>query len=209
VSTVSVWNFDVAGGAASGLRLLERLQNRGRLAINDSAVAEWPPENRRPMTYQVGAVSGDAMLSGAFWGLLFGVLFLAPLAGLTGPIWPPAGLRRIGLPEAMLQQVRDRTTPGTSALFVVSADAELDQIRDALTSTEASPACVASTLTSEEESALRHAFGTDCYRVSRDAVLPPCTSGEEAVPLLGGEVAKDVVHGVEKIPDAPQEPVDG
>jgi uncharacterized membrane protein len=161
MSTMSVWTFDATGGAASGLRVLERLQIRGRLRISDSAVAEWRPEDRRPVTYQFGAVSGEAMLSGAFWGLLFGVLFLAPLAGLTGPPWPPAGLRRIGLPETLLQQVRDRTAPGTSALFVVSADAELDRIRDALTTTGTAPACAASTLTSDEESALRHAFGTD------------------------------------------------
>ena len=159
MSTVSVWTFQAAGGAASGLRILERLQNRGSLRISDSAVAEWPSGQRRPMTYQVGAVSGEAMLSGAFWGLLFGILFLAPLAGLTGPPWPPAGLRRIGFPERLLQQVRDRTTPGTSALFVVGADADLERIRDALTTTDTAPACAASTLTSDEESALRRAFG--------------------------------------------------
>jgi uncharacterized membrane protein len=161
VSTLSVWTFDAADGAASGLQVLERLQTRGRLAIGDSAVVEWPLRSRRPLTYQVGAVSGEAMLTGAFWGLLFAVVFLAPLAGLSGPIWPPTGLRRIGLPEALLRQIRERTTPGTSALFVVTEDAVLHHIKDVLAPVGASPSCLACTFAPDQESALLRAFGTD------------------------------------------------
>ncbi len=41
----------------------------------------WPPGTRRPRTYQAGPAPGPAALSGAFWGLLFGQLFLLPLVG--------------------------------------------------------------------------------------------------------------------------------
>jgi uncharacterized membrane protein len=162
MSTLSVWAFADVDGAARGLRVLERLQTRGRLVISDSAVAERSETALRPVTYQTGVVDGDALLSGAFWGLLFSLLYLAPIAGLTGPAWPPDGLARIGLPEEMLSRIREQTTPGTSLLFLLSSESALEQVRSALASPEDDalrPLCVSSSMTTAQALALHRAFG--------------------------------------------------
>ena len=104
MNTFSVWTFDHPDGAAGALRVIERLQTRRRLAIDDAAVVSWPAGKHRPYSYQAGTIDGTAALSGAFWGLLFGSLFLVPLAdpGPEPTPAPPAGLARAGLPEDLL-----------------------------------------------------------------------------------------------------------
>ncbi len=159
VSTLSLWAFDAPDTAAAALRLIERSQRRGVLIVADSAVVEWHPGSHRPVAYQSGAADGASGLSGAFWGLLFGSLFLAPLVGLTGPIWPPDGLSRIGLPESLLEQIRTMSRPGTSELFVLSPSPQNTSLRLALSSVQSR--CLTTDLTSEQHTALHRAFGQE------------------------------------------------
>jgi uncharacterized membrane protein len=154
-TVLSVLTFPASADAAAALRVLEGDQWRRRVVIGDCAVVAWADGAPRPVAYQVGAADGGATLSGAFWGLLFGSLFLAPLAGLTGPAWPPDGLARIGLPESVLAQVRERTRPGTSALFVIGGETGLDHVR------MLGPHCLTTVLGDEEAAALQRAFGAD------------------------------------------------
>ena len=159
VNTFSVWTFTDPDGAASALRVIERLQTRRRLAIDDAAVVSWPAGKHRPYSYQAGTIDGTAALSGAFWGLLFGSLFLVPLATPAGHASPPAGLARAGLPEDLLGQLRSTITAGTSALFLLASQAALDTIGadDSIGGSDA----LVTTLGDEHEQILRHVFGAD------------------------------------------------
>jgi uncharacterized membrane protein len=154
-TALTVLTFPTPDAAAAALRLLEGDQRRRRVVIEDCAVVAWAAGARRPDAYQVGTADGAAALTGAFWGLLFGSLFLAPLAGLTGPVWPPDGLARIGLPESVLGPVRERTRPGTSALFVVGDETGLDRVR------RLGPQSLSTVLDDHEAAALQRAFGAD------------------------------------------------
>lgn len=155
MDTLVVWGFDTSEGAESALRSVERLQTRRLAAIDDAAVVVWETDARRPHGYQVGTADGTAALSGAFWGLLFGQSLLLPLAG--GQATADA-LSRIGLPDPFLAAVRDRVTPGTSALFVV-ADAAAVEVLDAALTDRADR--LVRTLPPTHEAALRRAFGAD------------------------------------------------
>ena len=163
MSTISVWTFAAPDGAAENLRFLERLQTLGRLRIADSAVVEWWPDRPRPEAYQVGSPSRATMLAGAFWGLLFSILFLLPLAGFPPSITVTAGgLARIGLPEPLLEEVRRRSVRGTSTLFLLTDDSEVERVRSAIadarsTATPSSTGLI-SILTEAENAALRRAF---------------------------------------------------
>jgi uncharacterized membrane protein len=137
--TLSVWTFGSPGGAASALRVIERLQTRHRLTIEDASIVCWPAGQHRPSSYQAGTVDGTAALSGAFWGLLFGSLFLVPLAGPAGAAVPSAGLAGAGLADDLLDRLRGQVTAGTSALFLLAGGSALATIRDALASDPASP----------------------------------------------------------------------
>jgi uncharacterized membrane protein len=161
MATLSIWKFDDPDGAEAALRTLERLQSQRLLVIDDASVVVWREGKRRPRSYQPSSIAGTAALSGAFWGLLFGLLFFLPLAGLVlgAASGLAVGLSRLGLSDEFLQQVRERVTPGTSALFLLTHDAVVDRIGEAFTGTSAE--LLATNLTRDQEDALRHAFAAD------------------------------------------------
>ena len=159
MNTLSVWTFGTADGAAGALRVIERLQTRRRVSIEDAAVVTWPVGKHRPYSYQAGTIDGTAALSGAFWGLLFGGLFLLPLADPDGAAGRPGGLDRAGLPDELLGELRRTITAGTSALFLLAGQPALEVMcegagyrRDGL---------LVTTLDADQEKVLRHVFGAD------------------------------------------------
>lgn len=156
MTTLSIWTFGTEAGAEAALRPLERRQNQRLLAVDDVAVVAWAVDAVRPRTYQVGTTAGTAALSGAFWGLLFGTVFLLPLSG--GPA-TGAGLAHVGLSDEFLEHVRSRIVPGTSALFLLSGEAALDPIRDVVTDTCTD--LLVTTLDRTAEDALTRAFSAD------------------------------------------------
>lgn len=70
------------------------------------------------------------------FGLLLGLLFRVPrLEAAAGS--PPSGrlaaaLAPVGISEAFVNHVRDRVTPGTSALFLISSASAEHRVVDAL-----------------------------------------------------------------------------
>ena len=85
---------------------------------------------KRPTTRQLHNLASAGALGGAFWGLLFGLLFFVPLLGMA--IGAAAGalsgsLTDVGIDDDFIKRTREEITPGTSALFVMSADAVLDK----------------------------------------------------------------------------------
>jgi uncharacterized membrane protein len=150
VTTLSIWGFDASGAAERALRSLERLQTRRVLEVDDVAVVDWPADSSRPQCYQVGTTAGTSELTGAFWGLLFGLLFLLPLAGQEA-------LTSVGLTEEFLARTRERVVAGTSAVFVLSAGEVLETIRAAIADSEP----LVSALSPEQERELLRAFAAD------------------------------------------------
>jgi uncharacterized membrane protein len=154
VNTVSIWRFGTSKGAEDALGALERLQTRRVIAIDDAAVVVWSAGSRRPRCYQVGTATGTSALSGAFWGLLFGLVLLLPLAG---EVERAAVLAEIGLTDDFLARVRGRVTAGTSALFLLTDGAVVERIREALADAD----LLVSTLDRDQAAALRRAFDAD------------------------------------------------
>jgi uncharacterized membrane protein len=118
VDTISVWCFDDVGGAEA---MLPRLSAEG---IDDAALVWWPAGRTMPATRHPGA-------SDLWWGVLLGMVFLAPLAGpalgaAAGAV--AGGLADFGLGDDFILKVRKAVTHGTSALFVVSDRATADRL---------------------------------------------------------------------------------
>jgi uncharacterized membrane protein len=157
-SALSVWTFGTADGAAGALRVIERLQTRRRLSVEDAAVVTWPAGKYRPYSYQAGTIDGTAALSGAFWGLLFGSLFLLPLAD-PATATQPTGLAAAGLPDDLLRQLRGTVTAGTSALFLLAGPAAVQTIREGAGLSRSD--LIVTTLAADQERVLRHVFGAD------------------------------------------------
>ena len=66
----------------------------------------------------------------------------------------------IHIDDGFINRVRDKITPGTSALFILSSDAVVDKIRDAFAGQE-TPELVFTNLSTEQEAALREVFGEE------------------------------------------------
>ncbi|MBP2145499.1 putative membrane protein [Methanofollis sp. W23] len=108
------------------------------------------------------SLAGVGALSGSFWGLLIGIIFLMPLLGLaigaiTGAL---AGhLTDYGIDDAFIKEVSETVKPGSSAVFMLIKEVTPDKF---LTEMEEFRGTVVRTsLTEESEAKLREAFGEE------------------------------------------------
>lgn len=160
MATLTVWKFDSAEGADRAVETLIALSKQELIRVHDAAVVSFPLDKNKPKTRQLNNLVGAGALGGAFWGMLFGLIFLVPLLGAAigaGMGAMTGALADAGIDDDFIKQARDKVTPGTSALFVMTSDAVQDKVRDAFS--EHKPELISSNLSSEQEAALRSAFG--------------------------------------------------
>ena len=91
-----------------------------------------------------------------------GLLFFAPLLGaavgaamgaLTG------SMTDVGIDDNFINGVKQRVTPGTSALFLLSSEAVMDRVKERMSGFQGE--LIASNLTSEQEAKLREVFSEE------------------------------------------------
>ena len=166
MNTLTVWTFPTAEGADRAVDRLRSLAHDGSITVDDAAVVSWPESRRKPKVRELGSLTGPGALWGGFWGLLLGLIFLVPLAGLAfgaGAGAVAGGLVDIGIDDAFIKRVRADVTPGTSAAFVLSHGATADVVADALRDLDMQ--LLRSNLSAEEEAQLRAMFAEDEARV--------------------------------------------
>jgi uncharacterized membrane protein len=164
MASFTVWKFDSAAGAGDALSTLKRLQKEELIEIEDAAVVTWPEGAKKPKTKQLTDLAGAGALGGAFWGLLFGLLFFVPLFGLA--IGAAAGalggsLADAGIDDGFIDEVKAEITPGTSALFLMSANAVLDKMTDAFEAQHGHVKLIHTNLSDAQEARLREAFAEE------------------------------------------------
>jgi uncharacterized membrane protein len=105
---------------------------------------------------------GGGATWGMWWGMLFGLLFFVPLLGaaigaglgaLTG------SMADVGIDDDFINSAKERVTPGTSALFLLSSDAVIDRVKG--TFAGLNPELIASNLSSDQEAKLSEVFTED------------------------------------------------
>jgi uncharacterized membrane protein len=162
MATLTVWKFDTAAGAEEAIHVLERLQKEQLITVQDAALVTWQEGKKKPKTRQLNNLAGAGALGGAFWGLLFGLLFFVPLLGMAvgAAVGALSGsLVDVGIDDRFVDDVRQRVTPGTSALFLMTSDAVIDKVEDAWEGTHAE--LLHTNLSNEEEAKLREVFQED------------------------------------------------
>ncbi|MEU6135144.1 DUF1269 domain-containing protein [Nocardioides sp. NPDC047086] len=162
--TLTAWRFDTPEGAEETLHALEELAREGLIDVHDAAALSWPPGTMKLRTSQLHAPAdaGGGSLGGSFWGLLLGYIFFVPLLGAalgTATGLYSGVLSAVGIDDGFINRVRDRVTPGTSALFVLATEGVVDTIRDVLGGRLPSDP-IFTDLTAGQDAALRRAFGT-------------------------------------------------
>jgi uncharacterized membrane protein len=163
MATLSVLKFNDPNGADRVLLALQGLQEQQMINLEDAAVVSWPQGNKKPTTRQLHSTSGAGALGGAFWGFLFGLIFFVPFLGaaigagmgaLTG------SMADVGIDDDFINQVRDKVTEGTSALFALTSGATApDKIIDELKQYDFE--IISTNLPEEQEKQLREAFAQE------------------------------------------------
>jgi uncharacterized membrane protein len=160
MDTLTVWTFGDAAGADAARDALAALAGRQRLAVDDAALVRWDAGRRTPQIRDLGALTGPGTLWGGFWPMVLGLVFVVPRAGLAfgaGAAAVAGSLTEFGMDEEFILRVREQVVPGTSALFVLSTEA---QVRVLAATLDATPA-IEVRLTDEEAWRLRAALAEE------------------------------------------------
>lgn len=131
MATFTVWSFDTPGGAEVASGVLRDAASEGLIKIVDRAIVSWPEGAAKPTTRHTHEDEWRGMGWGAFWGLLFGALFFVPVIGVAAGAALGAihkSMEAVGLDKDQLDRIRAQVTEGTSALFAVTEDGNLDRV---------------------------------------------------------------------------------
>jgi uncharacterized membrane protein len=86
--------------------------------------------------HQAVNLTAVGALSGGFWGMLIGMIFLNPLPGMAMGVTAGAisgALRDVGINDNFMKELAENMKPGSSTLFVlvrkVTPDKVLDEIK--------------------------------------------------------------------------------
>ena len=159
--TLTVLKFDTPDGAEQALELMKSLQDQQLINVADAATVSWPQGAKKPKTKQAVGLKSIGALDGAFWGMLFGLIFFVPLLGMAigaavGAL--SASFMDIGISDKFIKETRDKVTPGTSALFLLTSNAVLDRVASQMKEHLPPFELIASNLSDDQQAKLEETF---------------------------------------------------
>jgi uncharacterized membrane protein len=131
MTAFTVWKFDDPYGAEGACAALEAAEADGLVKVLDHAVVSWPEGASRPNTDHSHDTGKRDTGWGALWGLLLGSLFLMPLLGAAAGAGLGAisgAMKGVGIDKEQLETIRAQITEGTSALFMMTEEGDLDRL---------------------------------------------------------------------------------
>jgi uncharacterized membrane protein len=162
MATVTVLKFPTPEGANETLGRVVELQKQHLIKLHDAAIVYWPKGKKSPKTKQLVDLVGMGAMSGMFWGMLLGLIFAAPLFGMAaGAAFGALGgaFRDYGIDDDFIKSVRSQVTEGTSALFLMTSEAVMDRVVEAMKNVKFE--IIATNLSHEQEHKLREVFGQE------------------------------------------------
>jgi uncharacterized membrane protein len=169
---IAITYGDVASGRGA-FEELDRLQKMEVLTLEDAALAIKDQKGKVKVKQTLeNAHSGSAALWGGFWGLLIGLLFLAPIFwGLVGALL--GGLMGkatdLGIDNKFIKEVGDSLDPGGSALFMLVVKATTDKVLPELQ--KYGGTVYQTSLSNEDEEKLKKALEHEQVSASADEML--------------------------------------
>lgn len=155
-----VLGFDTADGAHQAREKLVELNDQYLLKL-DQAVEVVRNADGKVKIQDEPSLTGAGALGGAFFGLLIGLIFFVPGFGFVAGAASGAiagHFTKYGMTKEYMQQIKDAINPGQSGLFVLADDVKLDRVIPMLSSLH--PKVIRTSLTMDQEKALREAFGS-------------------------------------------------
>jgi uncharacterized membrane protein len=158
-TTFTVWKFENPDGATHAETLLKDAEADGLVKIVDHAVMSWPPGADKPEIHHKHDNPKRGAAWGAFWGILGGALFAIPVVGGIAGVALGAlakSTEGTGITKDDLARIRTEIVEGTSALFLVTEDADLDRLGERF---RFNTTLITTNLTDEERQTLLETFG--------------------------------------------------
>ena len=137
MATVTVLKFSYPEGAADALSVVQGLQKDHLIKLIDAATVSWPAGENSPVTKHLVTPLLVTVIRAAF--------------GALGEAY-----RDLGIDSEFIDQVGRGVNEGTSALFLMTENAVLDRVADAMAPLKFE--IFATNLSSEQERNLRDAF---------------------------------------------------
>ena len=134
MSNLVVIGFDNESKAFELRAELAKLQKEYLIEMEDVVVVT-KDDNGEVKLQQAVNITAAGAVSGGFWGMLIGMIFLNPLAGAA--LGAGAGalsgkVADIGISDNFMKELGETFTPGSSALFVLVRKVTPDKVLDAL-----------------------------------------------------------------------------
>ena len=154
-----VLGFDGVDTAANVKNKLLELNSQFLLKLDQIVEVVRQPDGKVKIKEEP-RLTGVAALGGAFWGLLVGLIFFIPVAGLavgaaSGAIW--GHFAKWGISKDFTKQIDAAIQPGQSGLFVLAENVKIDRVIPMLTTYH--PRVIRTSLTLAQEAQLKDAFG--------------------------------------------------
>lgn len=137
MSELIVIGYDDVHKAEEVRLTLLKLQKEYLIDLEDAVIAV-KKEDGKIKLRQMWDPTGYGAVSGTFWGLLIGALFLSPFLGAaigaaSGAI--SGALTDVGISDAFMKELSEALKPGSSALFILLRKVTTDKFLEHLKGT--------------------------------------------------------------------------
>jgi len=141
---------------------LAKMQNQYLLEMEDAVVVTRDFKGKIKL-HQAVSLTAAGATTGAFWGMLIGLLFFNPLIGAA--VGAGAGalsgkFTDIGVDNNMAKQLGEELTPGSSALIVLLRRVTADKVLDGLKQFAGKGRVFQTSLNKDDEKSLREVLET-------------------------------------------------
>jgi uncharacterized membrane protein len=160
MTTFTVWKFEDPDGAKHAYEVLKDAQNDGLVKVVDHAIVTWPEGADQPDTDIAHGDKKRGGAVGAFLGVFVGMLFFIPVFGALAGAAIGATVKAMdgtGITKKDVERIREEVKPGTSALFLVTENADFDRLGERLHGMNSQ--LVTTNLTDVERKVLVETFG--------------------------------------------------
>ena len=160
MTTFTVWKFEDPEGAAHAASALKYAEADGLVTIVDHAIMTWPAGEAKPETHHGNDDPKRGAAWGALWGILTGALFTIPVVGGVAGAALGALARSTegtGITKDDLARIRTEIGEGTSALFLVTEEGNLDRLGERFRGSDKK--LIGTNLTEGERAMLLETFG--------------------------------------------------
>jgi uncharacterized membrane protein len=159
MSDLIVVAFDDDATAFAMRAELVKLQKEYLLEMEDVVVVTRSFDNKVQL-HQVANMTTLGAVSGGFWGMMIGLLFLNPLLGAAvgaGAGALSGAYTDIGIDDTFMKGLGQGFTPGSAAVFVLVRKMTADKVIERLRAFDAKGRVLQTSLTHDDEASLRAA----------------------------------------------------